>query len=59
MKNQNPDLLPMDTQAAADCASRARTAPAGSYAGSKPAPGPKNAGWKLNGTPAPKLGGVS
>lgn len=59
MKDKNPSLLPMSMEKAASCAMKARTAPAGSYAGANLAPGPKPVGWKLNGTPSPKIGGVS
>jgi len=59
MKNDNPGLLPMDVNAAARYAEKSRTAKAGSYADASLASGPKPVGWKLNGVPAPKSGGVS
>jgi len=45
--------------AATKCAHGSRTAPAGSYKGGKPPSGPKPEPVKLNGVPAPKMGGTS
>lgn len=44
---------------AVGCAHGSRTAPAGSYKGGKPPSGPKPEPQKLNGVPAPKMGGTS
>jgi hypothetical protein len=46
-----------DMGRATKCAANARTARPGAYNGGSPPPGPKSVGWKLNGVPAPKLGG--
>ena len=53
------DMNDHDMACATRCASESRTARAGAFNGGKPPPGPKPVGWKLNGVPAPKLGGTA
>lgn len=53
------DLKGGSMDAATKCAHGARTAPAGSYKGGMPPPGPKAEPQKLNGVPTIREKGVS
>lgn len=53
------DLKGGSMDAATKCAHGARTAPAGTYKGGKPPPGPKPEPQKLNGVPTIREKGVS